>query len=240
LLLLTFSVVDYFDIIWMVVIDPMHFFFTDSGICGKIMKHVMVTSATFQKHVASMNQFLANVKFPHIFHRNSREFTSKRKFKSTEYQLLAFYSMVPMLLDAGTSKEFMEFVIPLVDGIRRLSQSLRTSEVDEIEAQFHQVFQKWDKFVGKHTMTINVHFLLDICACVRQFGPLYSFDAFAFEDYIGLMKNLMKGTGDFESQVHFHLKMQQIIPIVKSECLETMPTNLYKILEKMERRSHSR
>jgi hypothetical protein len=234
------STVGYFDIIWMVVIDPMHFLFTDSGICGKIMKHLMANSSIFQKEFGKMNEFLSNVKFPHIFHRNSRAFTAKRKFKSTEFQLLAFYSMIPLLLDAGAPPEFMEFVIPLFDGIRRLSQPLQLVEVDEIEKNFRKVFELWGKFIGKNTMTINVHFLLDICECVRHFGPMYAFDAFAFEDYIGLMKNLMKGTRDFETQVHFHLKMQQVIPIVKSQSLETMPTNIYKILEKMEKRSHSR
>ena len=42
-------------------------------------------------------------------------------------------------------------------------------------------------------MTMNVHLLQHLPSCVRQFGPLWSFSCFAFENLNGFLSGCIHG-----------------------------------------------
>ena len=58
-------------------------------------------------------------------------------------------------------------------------------------------------FTGKEKMTMNVHLLQHLPFCVRQFGPLWSFSCFAFENLNGFLSGCIHGNRYIPQQVCF-------------------------------------
>ena len=58
-------------------------------------------------------------------------------------------------------------------------------------------------FTGKEKMTMNVHLLQHLQICVRQFGPLWSFSCFAFENLNGFLSGCIHGNRYIPQQVCF-------------------------------------
>ena len=58
-------------------------------------------------------------------------------------------------------------------------------------------------FVGEPATTYNVHLIQHLTKCVEEWGPLWAYTCFAFEDLNHHIKKLFHGTRDMTSQVNF-------------------------------------
>ena len=58
-------------------------------------------------------------------------------------------------------------------------------------------------FVGEPTTTYNVHLIQHLAKCVEEWGPLWAYTCFAFEDLNHHIKKVFHGTRDMTSQVNF-------------------------------------
>ena len=61
--------------------------------------------------------------------------------------------------------------------------------------------QKFEKFFGVSNMTYNVHLLLHIVDGVRDWGPLWTHSAFAFENENRLLLNHIDSPNEIAKQV---------------------------------------
>lgn len=64
---------------------------------------------------------------------------------------------------------------------------------------------------GDKNVTFNVHNLLHIVGDVRKFGPMDSFSAFRFENYIGKVKKLVRKGDKLLTQIHRRLSEIKVV-----------------------------
>lgn len=72
----------------------------------------------------------------------------------------------------------------------QLAQNLLCSFVQDFEILY-----------GESNMYFNIHLLLHLTDCVRFIGPLFAYSNYSFEDNIGHLVKLHKGTTDVASQI---------------------------------------
>lgn len=53
--------------------------------------------------------------------------------------------------------------------------------------------RQFENLYGIEEMTYNVHLLLHLVDCAKDYGPLWAFSLFIFEDINGLLKKHVKG-----------------------------------------------
>lgn len=70
---------------------------------------------------------------------------------------------------------------------------------------------------GPEHMTANMHQLLHLSECVRDYGPLWVFSCFKFEDMNGQIVQMFHGTKKPELQICTHLSTVLSVPLMLSK-----------------------
>lgn len=86
----------------------------------------------------------------------------------------------------------------LVDATHMLcSTQISLDEIDEAEQLLYSFFDDFEILYGE----FNVHLLRHLAECVRNIGPLFTYSNYNFEDQIGHLVSLHKGTTDVATQI---------------------------------------
>jgi hypothetical protein len=203
----------YFDIVKDFVIDSLHCLFGESGNVNKIVEVMRSSPEKWCRNPLGcwdqINRGILATKLPRIFVRQPKGITGEFKRKATENMSLAFYLLLPIASDYGT-EEFLKFISNFVEGVRGIHQQNVTEQrLSELEELFVAVVKYWRKF-DFESMTITIHFLLEMVDCVRNFGPCQGWHMFPHESFIGLLKNMLHGAQGLDGQVRFFLKAYQM------------------------------
>lgn len=77
-----------------------------------------------------------------------------------------------------------------------LQKSITLEMIDYAEALLIKFVRLFQKYFGKEHMTYNVHLLLHISSAVRNWGPLWTHNAFPFENENRILLRLKKSPKD--------------------------------------------
>ncbi|XP_054745455.1 uncharacterized protein LOC129249819 [Anastrepha obliqua] len=182
-------------------LDPMHL--VDLGVTKKLTQ-LLMKRANVTKINEKIN-FLSKY-VPTDFGRVCRDFNEINNWKSTEYRQFLLYIGIFVLKDCIGSDFYFLFLL-LHTGIRLLSsqKSLQT-EADVAQNILQEFVHLFGQIFGDYLVSYNVHGLLHITDCARQYGTLDSFSAYKFENYMQYLKKIVKKPNKILEQIHFRLE----------------------------------
>lgn len=163
---------------------------------------------------------------PTEFERKPRSLiTELPRFKAVEFRLFLLYTGITLFYFFLTSKSNLKFVIIgivilkdyvgpdvynhfllLFVAIRSLACPATCIENADFADELLQRFiAEYPHVYDPTELVFNVHAALHLVECVRQFGPIYGFSAYRFENYMREIRKYVKKPNKILQQIHNRL-----------------------------------
>lgn len=139
--------------------------------------------------LVSLNPFV-----PVEFSRKPRSLDELGIWKSVEFRQIILYTGMVFLIDYVEAEFYQHFLL-LAIGYRIFAGSAVFNENITFEDAAHMLEQfvgDFHRFYGEENLSYNVHNLLHVYECHKEFGNLMGFSAYAFENYLKTMKQNVK------------------------------------------------
>ncbi|CAG7708333.1 unnamed protein product, partial [Allacma fusca] len=158
--------------------------------------------------VKRMEKLLLNAKVPYEFDRTLRSFSTIKYWKASEWRSWTYvcFSITKGFLPDVYRKHFLKYA----NSIMLLSDE-KITELDFLHAQdqLHSFVYQAKNLYGMKCCTFNLHILLHATNCVRNWGPLWAYSAFQFENFNGILSSMFRSS-------------QQVLTQIRSRFLELM------------------
>ncbi|KAI8123574.1 hypothetical protein CVS40_5886 [Lucilia cuprina] len=193
-----------FEMVSQFPLDSMHL--VDLGVTKKLLK-LLVN----KKNAVGINKKICFVAkyVPSEFCRTPRSLDEISNWKSTEFRQFLLYTGIYILKDCVSSDQYYHFLL-LHSAIRLLSSEMshiRGADISQRVLEDFVVF--FGRLYGDELISFNVHGLLHLAECVKQFGPLDSFSAYKFENYMQYIKGIVKKPNKILQQIFLRLEERQ-------------------------------
>ncbi|XP_062705641.1 uncharacterized protein LOC134287586 [Aedes albopictus] len=203
-------VIPYFDVIVNCPVDYMHAVFL--GVCkqlGGLWFDYSNNEYCIKRHIEKIDNIMSSIRVFQECSRSPRKITDRKMWKANEWQnWLLIYSSV--CLRNILPQAYYDHFQLLVEGIQKLlSIHLTEYDIAETGRLLKRFVQGCETLYGIDEMKYNVHLLLHIPACVNNFGPLWAFSLFCFEDMNGVLKKYIKGSNQPIIQIASRCKLAQ-------------------------------
>ncbi|XP_049302035.1 uncharacterized protein LOC125775444 isoform X1 [Bactrocera dorsalis] len=213
-------------------LDPMHL--VDLGVCKKLLQLLIKKGNINVSKINEKITFLSNL-VPSEFGRICRSLDEISNWKATEFRQFLLYIGIFVLKDCISSDHYYHFLL-LHAGIRLLSCEKSYSTEANVAQQILQEFvDLFGNIYGDHLVSYNVHGLLHLTDCTKQFGPLDQFSAYKFENHMQYLKKLINKPNKILQQLHLRLDERTNTNI---EPNKTLKINLFNIEFKKEKDSY--
>lgn len=154
-----------------------------------------------KKRQRILNARLIKIKTPSYISRRPRSIEHLKKFKASELRSLLIY-FIPLITERLLAKKYIEHFKLLSTSIYTLLQpSISNDELNMTEEKLKQFVHEFQEYYGMFHMTMNVHSLLHLVYCVRNYGPLWAFSMFPFESFNGTLKSYVVAPTDVLHQI---------------------------------------
>ncbi len=159
-------------------------------------------SFSVAKLVDVVDSRVAKLKPPHFITRLPRSIREHSShWKASECRSWLYYYSVP-ILETVLQKDYFQHYLLFVEAMFMLSmESLSVDHVDHCERLLMHFVCMYQTLYGDRFMTSNIHQLLHLCDCVRDFGPLWVTSCFSLEDLNGKLTKLFHGTQHPDIQI---------------------------------------
>lgn len=125
--------------------------------------------------------------------RGPRKLADRSSWKANEW-LNWFLHISPICLHLFLPNNYYNHYMLLVDSISvLLKDSISEEDFNNSRSKLDRFVAKFQELYGLEEMTYNVHLTTHIVDCCRDYGPLWSFSLFPFEDINGMLKSFIKG-----------------------------------------------
>lgn len=148
-----------------------------------------------------LDQRLLQIKPPTYISRPPRSLQYVKYFKASEYRsFLLFY--LPVCFKNLLPSKYIHHARVLSSSIYKLLSPIITeNDLKEVKEKLNEFVRDYEDYYGKENMTMNVHSLLHLVDCVKNFGPLFCYSMFPFESYNGLLKRFVVAPTDVLYQI---------------------------------------
>lgn len=164
---------------------------------------------------------------PSHFSRKPRSLSEVRHWKATEFRTFILYTG-PMSLKGSLSTEKYHHFIKFHCGMYILISELAKSKlwVDFAENLFKEFVADIPKLYYKEMLVYNVHTLTHLASDVRVHGPLDSFSAFSFENFMQTIKRMLRTNSFHLSQVVSRISEINSVMSLKENDLQKLSRKL--------------
>lgn len=154
-----------------------------------------------------------------------------------------FFYIFPIVLYGILDTKYYENYMKLVSGVALLNKSSIALE-DRIRANFLlcEFSKEFQRLYGLRYMSMNIHSVRHLAACVAQTGPVFLTSCFKYEDLNGQLCALIHGKRHAVTQIGNRFRLLTDLPLLKdsvqSECVKlyclqaTRRSNFFTITEK--------
>lgn len=151
------------------------------------------------------------IKTPSIVQRKPRKLNTIKYWKATEFLYwLLFYSPT-VLLDILPKKFYNHWILLVVSMYCLLDESISEKKLALVEYLLIKFVLNTGKIYGPEHVTYNVHILLHIPECVRNWGMLWNYSNFLFESFNGTLKRFVYGSQNAGHQIAQRFLIHQFI-----------------------------
>ncbi|XP_055610963.1 uncharacterized protein LOC129757695 [Uranotaenia lowii] len=183
-----------FDVIRNCPIDYMHGVLL--GVCRQLCRLWFETPScrSYIKNKINLIDLMLTSMDPFVeSSRNARKISDRNSWKANEWlQWLLHYS--PVCLKSFLPQEYYDHYYLLVSSITLMVQDEISPETFSICENMLQSFvSQFENLYGIQEMTYNVHLVSHLVDCSKDYGPLWAFSLFVYEDINGLLKKYVKG-----------------------------------------------
>ncbi|XP_058828764.1 uncharacterized protein LOC131688491 [Topomyia yanbarensis] len=186
-----------FDIVNYCPVDYMHCVLL--GVCKQLARLWLEATnldCYIKPHLEHIDTILESINPFYECSRSPRKLSERKTWKANEWQNWLFVYSCFCLKDVLPMKYYDHYCILIANVRTLLCNLLNDSVIQQCEINFQKFVQEFEILYGLEHMTYNVHLLLHLANCTRNFGPLWAFSLFIFEDINGLLKRYIKGPKD--------------------------------------------
>ena len=193
-----------FDWIEGVTIDLMHAL--DLGIVARLAKILFKSqsSKTYYSDGITRSQIdtqLKKIKISNNFPRTIRALTDMENFKASEWNNFLIY-IFPIVMKDALKPIFYDHLFLLCYSVGKLTQNtISDSELSFCNELLKTFVYNIASLYGSKECTHNSHLLLHLKEVIQQIGSLTEINAYIFENYNGLMRNLISGPNNLAKQI---------------------------------------
>jgi hypothetical protein len=211
-----------FDMVSKIPLDSMHLI--DLGATKKILLLMLenkknaffLNDSSIRLMERTFLQFAKMI--PNDFARGPRPFVEVCRYKATEFRQFLLYTG-PVLLKPYLEQNAYAMFLKLHCAVRILQHPQQTAfSIDSAEYLLQNFVGNFSDCFGPKNLNYNIHNLLHIADCVRQFGSLESFSNYKFENFIKTIKGSIKKATQVLTQIKNRLDQhrfyQKTNPIV--------------------------
>lgn len=185
---------EYTDLVNGIPIDYMHAVL--EGITKALMTYWFEPpysgkSFSLSCHLKEIDRKLISVKPPHEFRRSPRPISTGRKFwKASEYRAwLLFYSLP--IAGPYLPAEYAHHYSLLVYALHiLLGSNISPHDLNVANKLLFCFYQHMPELYGDTSCLINVHNLIHLVPLVKQWGPLWVYSCFGYENMNGHLKEM--------------------------------------------------
>lgn len=184
-----------FGIVSHIPLDYMHLICI--GVVRKLIKlwisGPLKTRCLVSHKIKNISKSLLNVRhfIPKEFARRPREIEDFAQWKATELRQFLLYTGPVILKKELNSNMFFNF-LTLHVAVRILCQKSTIEYIKYADKLLKHFVECFIKIYGPEFASHNIHGLLHITDCVKQFGPLDTFSAFPFENFMKELKSILR------------------------------------------------
>lgn len=159
-----------------------------------------------------INARLKSMTPPYEFSHLPRSLCQRKFWKATEWRAwLLYYS--PFVLSGVLPAQYFKNWCRLSNILHALlADVVAVDMLATVEADVAVFMKEYQDLYGCAQMTFNVHLISHLCDSVRQWGPLWGFSAFPFENMNGIIKKSFHGTQHVPEQICRKLLLSQFLP----------------------------
>ena len=164
-------------------LDAMHL--VDLGVTSILLK-ILINKNNAIKINDRINFIKNNA--PSEFCRVPRSIDEINNWKSTEFRQFLLYTGIFLFKDCVSNDQYYHFLL-LHSSIRFLSSEVNyVGQADISQKVLEDFVNYFGRLYGEELVSFNVHGLLHLVNCVIQYGPLDTFSAYKFENYMQYIK----------------------------------------------------
>ena len=187
--------IPHFDIVSRIPLDYMHMICI--GVVKKLIKlwisGPLKTRCLSSHKINNVSKSLLNLRqfIPKEFARRPREIQEFSQWKATEMRQFLLYTG-PVVLQKELNSVIFSNFLTLHVAVRILCQKSTVEYINYADELLKHFVECFIKMYGPEFASHNVHGLLHITDCVKQFGPLDTFSAFPFENFMKELKSILR------------------------------------------------
>lgn len=203
----------YIDIVKDVPIDYMHMIL--EGISKMLLNYWFDGSYRDRrfylgKEIDELDKMLFRIKPPNSFRRSPRSLHTCNSFwKASEHRAWLLYYAIPLLINV-LPPDYIYHLSLLITSIHILLGTTITTEdlnmCQEMLTAFHKLIPQ---LYPETLLTANFHMLVHLSDCVKDWGPLWGYSTFGFENLNGYLRKYAHGTGNVLPQLVESFMMHQ-------------------------------
>ncbi|WAQ94315.1 hypothetical protein MAR_006786 [Mya arenaria] len=174
------------------------------------------------KRVNEVDNKLMQITPPHSISRLPRKLsTTMKHWKASELRAwLLFYSL-PCLKDILPDIYLKHYSLLVEAVFILLTEGISHEDLHRADQILHMFLKTAPALYHDNIMGLNMHNLLHLTTCVRNWGPLWAWSCFSFESFNGQIKKTVHGTGNVCLQIFWALMAQKYVEQSFSEINDT-------------------
>lgn len=200
-----------------VLLDPMHLL--DEGVMARMLKSIFFNRTCASVHlrnggkelVDTINMSLVSY-VPSEFARKPRSILQElSRWKASEFRFFLNYSGCVVLKDHLGPDLYNHFLL-LFTAVRFLNcPATHLVNADISQRLLDEFVADYPRIYSPTELVSNVHGLLHVVDDVKQFGPLYSYSAYKYENHMREIRKLVKKPNKILQQIHNRLEEIEFI-----------------------------
>jgi hypothetical protein len=158
-------------------------------------------------------------KVPYEVNRSTRHINEIASWKANEWKtwLIVCIPILKGILPDDYVNHLSKFVVALTLLTRDM---ISEAEIDTAEELLKDFCDKAGDLYGKKVYTFNMHLLLHFPQCVRNWGPVWAYSLFQFEDANGRLTQKISGTRQVGMQIAKKICVLEKVLAISSSCVK--------------------
>lgn len=207
--------IDHINVIQAVPVDYMHAVL--EGVTKRLLECWLNTKLNAHRFYLGLStdridKKLLRIKPPQEFRRTPRSISTYKHWKASEFRAWLLYYCLPVLTDILPS-DYIFHLSLLVSAMHLLlGDCLQEEDISRASRLLEMFYTLIPELYPHEMLAYNIHCLIHLCQCVQNWGPLWGYSCFGFENMNGHLRKNIHGTRNTLPQLVHTIRMQQKLP----------------------------